>query len=86
VNTRTLLNRIIKARQLLCQDGAPADGLSVRLHPADAMTLGLEAQVGGLVHVDQGGALSILHMPFVEDVDVAIGAPVVEHAKKKPDA
>jgi hypothetical protein len=69
---RALLDRIIKARQLLLQAGAPVDGLSIRLHPADYMTLGMSCT----------GAPSLLRMPFVQDIDVPIGAPIVERTNK----
>lgn len=80
--TRGLLDGIIKARQLLLQSGAPVDGLSIRIHPADYMTLGLESRSTAVFDVDAHGApSSLLRMPFVKDIDVPIGTPIVEQMK-----
>ena len=80
-----LLDIIIKARQLLLWGGAPAEGLSVRLHPSDYMSLGQGVGVGSegrLIRFDfTNGELSVVGMLLSPARDIPIGSPLVEQVK-----
>lgn len=75
---RGLIDGIIKAYQLMMLDGKRFASLSVRIHPHDYMTLGLEAKFGSVIHVEEDGNISMLGMPFVKDENIHIGTTIVE--------